>query len=231
MKNMFFSALLLLIFTSMAVGAEFSADMITHTPMGKESGKIYHKNSDISRTEIMGMTNIMKYPQVYQLVDETKKYVVTDLDELSKEHPATGIRDFDQFVKENNFRKSGTENLQGYRCEIYEGEVKFSSEAGHDSMSIFMKLWYSRELDYPLKTESTLPPPMGGKVVSYLENITRGKQPDSLFEIPPDYTRVQSIQEAMGMPDIPSIGEMPSPEQMEDMMEMMQKMMDQLSPQ
>ena len=228
---MFFSAMLLLIFASMAVGAEFSADMITHTPMGKEPGKIYYKNSDISRTEMMGMTNIMKYPQVYQIVDETKKYVVTDLDELSKEHPVASIRDFEQFVKENNFRKSGTENLQGYRCEIYEGEVKFSPEAGQELMSIFMKLWYSRELDYPLRTESTLPPPMGGKVVSYLENITKGKQSDSLFQIPPDYTRVQSIQEAMGMPGMPSIGEMPSPEQMEDMMEMMQKMMEQFSPQ
>lgn len=220
--------------SSIAYAAEFSADMVTEMPMGRESGKIFHKDLDTSRTEMMGMINIMKYPNVYQLVEETRKYVVSDLEELSRENPSISIRDFDRFVKENDFKKTGSETLQGYKCDIYEGRIEFSPEPGQQPVSVFMKLWYSRDLEFSVRTESTLPPPMG-KVVSYLENIKKGRQPASLFEIPSGYTRVDTLQEAMGMGagfampdgfDGMSPDDMPSSEEMQDMMKRMQEMME-----
>lgn len=242
MKRLFLSTLLIIIFiASMATAAEFSADMIMEMPFGNESGKIYHKSADVSRTDMMGMINIMKYPLVYQLFEETSKYVVTDVDELSKDNPAANIRNFEHFAKENNFKKVGTENFQGYKCDIYEGEMLIGTGRGEAQESIFMKLWYSKDLDYPLRSESTLPPPLGGRVVSYLENISRGNQPASFFEIPPGYVQAQSINEAMGaggmlsMPQglgqRPSGDEMPSQEEMDEMMKMMREMMEQMTTQ
>lgn len=227
--------------TSIAIAAEFSADMVIETPFGPQSGKIYHKNSDISRTDLNNMINIMKHPYVYQIFVETKKYVVTDLDQLAKENPAANIRDFNEFVKENNFKKVGSATLQGYKCDIFEGVLIISAEPGGETMSVPMKLWYSKKLDYPIRTESSLPPPIGGKSVSFLENIRTGRQDASLFEIPAGYKEVESVSEAMGygsmpsMPEgsgpMPSADEMPSPEEMEEIMKMMQEIMKQQSPQ
>ncbi len=238
MKKFFLTSLILFFFlTSLVAASEFSADMVMDMPMGKQTGKLYHKDQDTSRTEMMGMITIMKYPKVYQLFSDTRKYFVTDIDELSKEHPGANIRDFDQFIREHNFKKIGSDTLQGYRCDIFEGEIEFRSEPGESPTPIFMKLWYSKDLDYALKTESTLPPPMGGKVVSRLENITKGRQAATLFEIPSGYTRAESMHEAMGLPSMPgmpgqmpSAGEAPSSEEMDAILKMMQEMMEQQSP-
>jgi hypothetical protein len=93
-----------------------------------------------------------------------------------------------------------------------------------------MKIWYSPKLDYPVKTETQMPAPMSGTAVSILQNIKLGKQSKSLFEIPAGYKEAASMEEAMGlggfsMPGGGSGGEMPSEEEMGQMMEMMQKMM------
>lgn len=232
MKNLTVFLLSFLFFSSIAVAAEFSADMITEMSMGRNSGKIFYKDSDTSRTEMMGMINIMKYPNVYQLIEETRKYVVSDFDEMSRENPSMSTREFDRFLKENDFKKTGSETLQDYKCEIYEGRIDFSPEPGQDPVSVFMKLWYSRDLEFALRTESILPSPMG-KVVSFIENINKGRQPASLFEIPPGYTRVDTLQEAMGtgfsMPegfDGMTSEDMPSPEEMQEMIKKMQEMME-----
>ena len=236
MKTALFTLVLSLLFLASFVNAaEFSADMSIETLVGPQSGKLYHKNSDISRADIMGMINIMKHPYVYQVFEGTKKYVVMDLDELSKDNPAANIRDFNKFVKENSFKKVGSEILQGYKCDIWEGVLNISPEPGEMPMTVPMKLWYSKELDYPIRTESTLPPLMGGKSVSSLENIRKDRQAASLFEIPSGYSEVESVSEAMGYGPMPSMpgsgGSMPSPEEMEQMMRMMQEMIKQQSPQ
>ena len=98
-----------------------------------------------------------------------------------------------------------------------------------------MKFWYSTKLEYPVKTEMQLPAPMSGTTVSMLENIKTGNQPASLFEIPSGYTEAASMQEAMGlggfmMPGAGGdtegggMGEMPSEEDMGQMMQMLQEM-------
>ena len=76
-----------------------------------------------------------------------------------------------------------------------------------------------------------MPAPMG-KMVTYLENIALSDQPDRLFEVPDDYTKVGSLQEAMGMgsismptPEGTAGGRPPSEEEMNQMMEKMQEML------
>ena len=219
---------------------EFSADMISQMITGNISGKIFVKNPDITRNEMMGMISITKGPLVYQIFTSTKKYHVEDVNEMENKNPMADVGDFKTWIKKNNMKKSGKESVSGFKCQIYEGDLQTETS----QPPTHMKLWYAKKLNYPIKTEITLPPPMG-KMLSYLENIKLGKLPDSLFAIPDGYTKAASMEEAMGMPDFgalmnnmqpggggePAQNKLPSKEEMDEMMNKMQEMMKQMQQQ
>lgn len=202
---------------------EFSADIVTSMHTGSVNGKIYFKNSQVNRNEMMGMINILKYPHVYQLFSNTKKYHVSDVTELDTEDPMAGVSDFGAWAKENDLEKTGTESIEGFVCDIYEGTIEIDEDTGETAP---MKIWLSRKLQYPLKTQALMPPPVGS-VVSTVKNIKTGKQPSHLFEIPNGYTKADTMEQAMGMPamDQFSDGQIPSAEQMDEMMKQVQDMM------
>jgi outer membrane lipoprotein-sorting protein len=208
---------------------EFSGDSVSVMGGMTVSSKLYYKDFKTFRTEAMGMVIITNGDKNYQIFDDTKKYVVMDVEEYKEQNPMADVDDFEEFVEKNDMKKVGTEKVNGYKCDVYEGSVAYIPE----QPAMGMKIWYSPKLDYPVKTESQMPAPMSGTAVSTLENIEIGKQPRSLFEIPAGYTQAQSMQDAMGMGgfSMPSggegvgAGEMPSQEQMDQMMKMMQEMM------
>jgi len=219
-----------IIFTAGAFAEEFSADVNSSAVGMTTTSKIYYKDFDTSRTETMGMIVIMNGKNSYQLVEQTKKYVVMDMEELRAQNPMADAESFAEYIEKNDIKKVGSETVGGYECDVYEGDITY--DASQAPMA--MKLWYSPKLDYPVRTEAQLPAPMSGTAVSTLENIVTGKQPDSLFEIPAGYTQAQSMEEAMGMGGfmMPSggsgggeSGEMPSQEEMNQMMQRMQEMM------
>ncbi len=208
-----------------AISAEFSADMVMESMAGTSSGKIYFKNDDTSRTEMMGTISIMKRPHIYQLFTDTQKYVVQNMDDMKKKNPALDAANLKEWIDKNKLKKTGSEELQGYRCDIFEGDVKFAD----DQPPVHMRIWHTPKLGYPLRHESVLPSPMGN-VSTHLENIQLGSQPDSLFEIPDGYSQAKNAQEAMGVGGMPSMGDggkgqAPSQEDMQKMIkEMMKKM-------
>ncbi len=181
---------------STVVAVEFSADEVTVIAGGMK-GKIYYKNSTTRRNEAMGMIMILKYPSMYQVFTNTKKYIVLNMEEeINKsKNPMAGIS-FEEIVKKNDMKKVGTETIQDFDCVIYKGDFAFSEKIP----PMHMKIWYSEKLEYPLKMDMTLPAPMG-TMSSHLENIKVEKQADALFEIPAGYTKVNTIQEAMGIPN------------------------------
>ncbi len=209
--------------TAMVHAEEFSADIVTDMHTGSVNGKIYFKNTQLNRSDMMGMINIVKYPDVYQLFTGTKKYHVSNVTELETDDPMAGITDFKAWATENDLKKTGTESLEGFDCDIYEGTIEVDEETGETAP---MKIWLSRKLQYPLKTETLMPAPVGS-VVSVVKNIETGKQPAHLFEIPEGYTQADTMEQAMGMPDMSqfSEGQMPTGEQMENMMKQVQEMM------
>jgi len=238
MKKSILTLLILLIVTlsTSAFATEFSADVISQLPTGKMTGKLYFKNADISRNETMGMIIITKRPLVYQIFSNTKKYHVSNIDNLKEKSVMADAGDFKSWVKKNKMKKIGKETIAGYKCQIYEGDIK----SENSEFSPHIKLWLSKKLNYPIKSEVTLPAPMG-KLTTYLENITVGKQQKSLFSIPSGYVEAQTMQEAMGMPDMGSLlqgmatdadspagNRMSSPEEREKMMKNMQEMMEQM---
>ena len=217
-------------FIATASAVEFSADMVTEVMGMKTNGKIYFKNNKTQRTDMnmmgMKMTQIIKYPKTYQIFTGAKKYVVSDIEETKKQNPMVGADSFEEFIKINNFRKAGTETVEGYECVIYEGNVTIAK----DQPATSMKLWYSSKLDYPVKTEVTMPAPMSGKVTGVTKNIKTGKQPNELFEIPSGYSEAKNTQEAMGMggfgmPTGADSGETPSLEDIQEMMKSAKEMM------
>lgn len=205
----------------------FSADMVTKAII-QEKSKIHYQNADTFRTEAMGIINIVNAPMTYQLVPATKKYTAQKLEEVKENSPMGSYGDMKTFIEKNKMKKTGKETLQGYKCIIYEGSVKFSEQ--HPPAP--MKIWYAKKLDNMIKQEVSMGPPMGS-VVNALENIKIGKQDPSLFELPEGYVKVDSLEQAMGMGSfqMPSMGsgegKMPSPEEMEKMMQQMQEMMKQ----
>ncbi|MCK8600381.1 DUF4412 domain-containing protein [Desulfoferrobacter suflitae] len=225
-RSLISAALLSLLLVTGANCAEFSADLFTQTVGGTDKGKIYFRNENISRTEMMGMISIMKRPLIYQLFTDTQKYVVTNLDEIKDRNPLADTADFEEWIGKNHLKKVGSETLQGFECDIFEGDIQFAKD--HDPVHV--KLWQSRELGYPIRHEGTLPE-QAGTVISYLENIQTGKQADSLFEIPADYSKAKNMQEALGMGGMPALGDydegqMPSQEELQKMMKEMMKMME-----
>jgi len=224
-RSMAGAFVLSLFLVTSAVSAEFSADMVMDSMAGKTTGKLYFKNDDTTRTDMMGVVAIMKRPYIYQLFTDTRKYVVQDIEEMKKTNPALDAANLKDWIDKNNLKKTGSEKLQGYPCDIYEGDVIY----GDEDPPVHIRMWHTPKLGYPLRHESVLPAPMG-TVSSRLENIQLGPQPGSLFEIPEGYTEAKSAQEAMGMEGMPSFGgaekgQAPSREEMEKMMkEMMEKM-------
>ena len=238
MKRLTLTLLILLIATlsTSSFADEFSADVITQLPTGKSTGKLYFKNEDISRNEMMGMITITKRPLVYQIFSNTKKYHVSNIDNLKEKNVMADAGDFNSWIKKNKMRKIGKETIAGYKCLIYEGDIK-SEES---EFSPHIKLWFSKKLNYPIKSEITLPAPMG-TLTTYLENISVGKQKKSLFSIPAGYVEAKTMQEAMGMPDMGSLmqgiatgadspagNRMPSQKEREEIMKKMQEMMEQM---
>ena len=231
-KNALIFLVLCFAMITTASAAEFSADMVTEVMGMKTNGKVYFKNYKTQRTETdmmgMKMVQIVNYPKSYQIFMDTRKYVVSDVEEMKQQNPMTGVDSLEEFVKNNDFKKVGTETVEGYQCDIYEGNVVLAE----DQPALPMKLWYSSKLDYAVKTEVTMPAPMSGKVVSVAKNIKTGKQPNALFEIPSGFSEAKNTQEAMGMGGfgMPAGGdsdEMPSREDMQKMMESMKDMMNQ----
>lgn len=210
---------------SSVLAVEFSADIVTQGFV-ENRGKIYFKNIEMHRSEGMGMINITKSPVVYQLVTDTKRYTVQNLDEQRMGNPMGDFGNFQEMVEKNNLKETGKEKIEGFPCVIYSGKVKI-----HDAEPpVPMKIWYSEKLEVPVKQEMTLGAPMG-KIVSLLNNIKIGKQNSSLFDIPPGYEKVNSMEEAMGMGNfqMPAMGgengQGPSEEDMKKMMEKMEQMM------
>lgn len=227
MKKLLFAALVIcLVFTAKVFAEEFSADINTVMAGMTTPSKVYYRDFKTSRTEMMGMVMIQNGENFYQIVESTKKYVAMNIEELKQQNPMADAEDFEDFIQKNNIKKAGTESVGGYSCDIYEGNVTYDV----NQPALGIKLWYSPELDYPVKTETQIPGGMG-TAVSTLENIKTGKQPDNLFELPAGYTQAQSMEEAMGLGGfmMPSGGEesneMPSEEDMNQMMQMMQEVM------
>ncbi len=112
-------------------------------------------------------------------------------------------------------KKVGSDTIDGHPCIKYEAVFYRKSKPEEKYNAT---LWEAQDLkDFNIQTEMTLPPNpkypgSGGKMVMKFKDIKLGAAKASLFEVPGDYTKVNSMQEVMGLGG------------MENMVEMMKKM-------
>lgn len=168
---------------------QFSASVVLGLPFANLEGKFYRKNIDTTRTELMGQIIITKKGKAYRIIPDSKKYAVAELKDLAGQSPFAEMSDFENWIKNNGGTKIGEETLYGFLCDLYQANVRMNPSVPPADT----KIWYARDLAFPVKSE-TMTAPLLGKVVMFLKDIQVGTQPADLFEPPQEYEKV-SLEE------------------------------------
>ena len=174
-------------FSSLALSAEFSADLVQKTAGMTTKGKVYIKGNKMRmemETPAGKSVNLMDIGTglMQMLHPEQKIY-------FEMQAPEAGVVKTDEALDKIADKKHvGTEKVNGYKCDKY--EVIY-----HDRSLGKMSQWFSKKLNYPIK--SIYNGPQGESVVEY-KNIKQGKVDSSLFEIPPGYEKMKTP--GMGRP-------------------------------
>jgi outer membrane lipoprotein-sorting protein len=174
--------ILLIGFSSMALAAEFSADLIIDNPQGKFTGKVYVKADKIRQEFLkqdMKQVIILRLDKgvTWSLMPENKMYM--EMPGIGKEASDPEI---EKKIKDMAEKKSlGKEKINGYVCEKYQYIY-------HDKSLGILTQWFSKRLNYPIKTEYKA---AAYQMLTEYKNIKEGRIADSLFEIPSGYQKMQ----------------------------------------
>ena len=172
----------LIVFSSMALAAEFSADLIIDNPEGKFAGKVYIKGDKIRQEilkEDMKQVTILRLDKgvTWNLMPDAKMYM--EIPGIGKEATDPEI---EEKIKDMAEKKSlGKEKVKGYVCEKYQYIY-------HDESLGILTQWFSKKLNYPIKTEYKA---AAYHMLTEYKNIKEERIPNSLFEIPSDYQKMQ----------------------------------------
>ena len=181
---------------------EFSADIIMEVNNSEITGKLFLKNANTFRMEIMEQTFISKDGQVRKILTEEEKYININPADVERYNPLVGLSNFGKWVHLNNAKKVGREKLQGYACDIYEATVASTDT----STSMSTKVWYCRQIKFPLKSENSALEL--GSVSVTLSNIqTEETLPDKLFTISDTYA--EYVKEKRKEPDPEALESLP----------------------
>ena len=188
---------------------QFSADVVLGLPFANLEGKFYRKSTQTSRTELMGQVVISKNGNVYRIIPGEKKYSVSKLEDMVGQTPLAEMSNFKEWISKNNGKITGEETLYGFLCDVYEAQVRMSPSMPPADT----KIWYARDLKFPVKSE-TMTTGLMGKVVMFLKNINVAKVPDDIFNVPSEYTKtsveeINAISRRMGLGGERPIGDRP----------------------
>jgi len=187
----------------------FSADLKTTLPQGTDiSGKIYFngakvrvETTTVSREGAEGRPAAGPRAGSILIADPSQKvsYVVMPQQHMYMEmHSDQLIRrrnfDWKMYDRSNpcatepdtNCKKVGADILNGRNCDRWEFA---RANAGGTST-----VWIDQKTGIPIKRQ------MAEGVVVELSNIQEGPQPDSLFEVPPGYQKMEAGAMPRGMP-------------------------------
>jgi outer membrane lipoprotein-sorting protein len=172
----------LIVFSSMALAAEFSADLIIDNPEGKFTGKVYVKGDKI-RQEFLKEDE--KQVMILRL-DKGVTWTLMPMAKMYMEIPGIGKEaadpEIEKKIKDMAEKKSlGKEKVSGYVCEKYQYIY-------HDKSLGILTQWLSKRLNYPIKTEYKA---AAYHMLTEYKNIKEEGIPNSLFEIPSGYQKMQ----------------------------------------
>ncbi len=171
-----------------AQGAEFVADMVMSGPQGKYTGKIWVKGDKVRQEmQMMGMRQISIIRQdkkvVWNLMPQQMAYMEMP---LRPEQSLASEKDLD---KAGAKKYLGKEKVGGFTCKKYQ-------VIPEDPPGIKHVVWIATELDYPIKVQTEM---NTGTIVMELKNIKKKKIPDSIFQIPEGYEKMNMPMMMPGM--------------------------------
>lgn len=179
MKNiakLLFGIIVVFIFFSVKVAfaQEFSADVVTTTKEGTYSGKIF-VTKDKVRTELTEAITITRMDKkvAWMLMPAEKTYMEQPFD------PNEIVTASEKFPGEIERTLIGQELVDGKTADKY--RIVYETEGVRET--VFQ--WIEASSNIPVKTEAE----DGSWTVEY-KNLKIGAQPESLFEIPADYTKI-----------------------------------------
>ncbi len=164
---------------------EFVADIKMELHDSSYTGRLYFKNPETSRTEIMDNVFIVRENNVERLSPDENIYSTADPAELVRRNPLIGLGDFQRWRERNGAEHIGRERVQGFPCDIY----KTTREEDDDLPAVSTTVWYSHRLNFPLRVETTSGENIA-RVSVTLNNIQTGNLPDELFEVPEGFSQV-----------------------------------------
>ncbi|MGC8862632.1 MAG: DUF4412 domain-containing protein [Armatimonadota bacterium] len=175
--------------------AEFSADTVTKMKDASITGKLFVQGKKIRQEMSMG-------PNKRIVIVRPDKKVTWMIDPKSKTYVEmpVGPRMMDPSILKDEAelkklavkKNLGTEKVNGFVCDKFQLTYK-------DKNMGSAIVWVSKQLEWPLKTESKSP---HGTMVAEAKNVKVGKQSPSLFEIPKGYKKFT-------MPQRPGMGRNP----------------------
>ena len=183
MKRMFFGWMTgtvvlcaLVVFSNVASAAEFSADLIQKQGGVSTKGKVYIKGNKMRmemETPAGTSVNLMDTETgLMQMLQPAQKMY------FEMQAPTTGVVQTDEALAKIADKKHvGTEKVNGHKCDKY--KIIY-----HDRSLGEMTQWFSKKLNYPIKTVYNGPQ---GEMLMEYKNIKEGKLDGSLFKIPSGY--------------------------------------------
>jgi hypothetical protein len=180
----------LLLLAVPALSQEFSADLVRQKPQNTATTKLSvsgdkvrfavtaQKNSSFALINVAQRTSTMVLP-------DAKSYVVSPPGHLSSSIPLFHIDDPENACKAweksmdnpGTCKKIGDDSVNGREAVKYTGAME-NGDIG--------TAWIDRKLNFVIKWE-------GQKTVAELQNIQEGAQEASLFEVPSDYQKLDTV--------------------------------------
>ena len=190
-----FGLIMIILFVAVPVlsmsiyAAEFSADMINTSPMGKIEGKMFFKKGNFRQEMMMGgqkqITIFRKDKNVvWVLMPAQMMYMEMQAGSQQNMAPV----DPDEIDKLAEKKYLGKENVNGYVCSKY----RYSF---HDKSSGTAIYWISDKFNFPIKMQAQ---GTSGTMSMEYRNIQEKTVPASLFNIPGGFQK-------MSMPMMPGI--------------------------
>lgn len=169
-----------------AFALDFSSDMVSTANGQKHTSKIYMqaKKFRMETPEQPGY-NIMRMDKnvMWMVMPDQKAYMEMKID------PSRQPRTEEKVEGEVSRKLIGSETIDGRATDKYEITYKDKEKTTK------MYQWIAKDIKFPVKTAA-----IDGSWIMEYKNIKMGAQPDSLFEVPSGYEKMNmpSMKDAMG---------------------------------
>lgn len=180
MKKIFAALSLVAMLSGLAYAVEFSADMVMTHKEKTTTAKMYSKTEKF-RTEMKSPEDVIVITRIdkkviWNIMPKQKMYMEMPLNMNMRNKP----RVEEKMEGEVDRKHVGNETVDGHPAKKYLITYKLTNKQEQ------VYQWWATDINFPVKTSA-----VDGSWVQEFKNIKMGSQPDSLFEVPSGYQKMQ----------------------------------------